>query len=284
MSNVLFLRAPSEPDRYESIFSDAGYRCSSVPVLETVFANIETLTATVRAGPQQHAAVIITSGRASEAWCRVVDEQSSPESHSPWESTPFYVVGKATAASLKAARFSSTDIRGESSGTSEELAKFILADLDSLPSKEKPFLYLTGDKNRDTLPRILQSANVTLSPLQVYQTQGSSKFPDDLKLALESPSHQGNKRSFHSNIWWIVFFAPSAAEFVAPFLRSHLDFGSADATTTSARRTARVASIGPTTSAFLQDELNIAVDAVARKPSADDLLQVISAYDGAHGG
>ncbi|KAF7374977.1 Uroporphyrinogen-III synthase [Mycena sanguinolenta] len=296
MSNVLFLRAPSEPDRYESVFSDAGYRCSSVPVLETVLVNIETLTATVCAGPQQYAAVIITSGRASEAWCRVVDEQSSPESHSPWESTPFYVVGKSTASALKASRFAPIDIRGESSGTSEELAKFILADLDSLPSKQKPFLYLTGDKNRDTLPRILQSVGVTLSPLQVYQTQGSSKFPDDLKFALESPSHQGNELSLRvttlranfpgaeSDIWWIVFFAPSAAEFVAPFLRNHFDFRSADTTTPPARHNARVASIGPTTSAFLQDTLNIVVDAVASKPSADNLLQVIGACDEAHGG
>ncbi|KAJ7274494.1 tetrapyrrole biosynthesis, uroporphyrinogen III synthase [Mycena haematopus] len=281
MHNVLLLRVPSDHDRYESIFSDAGYSCSSVPVLETVFVNLETLTATVRAGPQ-HGAVIITSGRACEAWCRVIDalesDQFAQESHSQWESTPFYVLGKSTASALKSSRFTPTNIRGESSGTSEELAKFILADLDSLPSKRMPFLYLTGDKNRDTLPHILQSGRVTLSPLQVYRTQGSSKFPDDLKLTLESPSHQD------SNIWWIVFFAPSAAEFVIPFLRRHFDFGSADATTPSTRRTARAASIGPTTATFLEDKLNIVVAAVARKPVADDLLQVIVAYDRAHDG
>jgi uroporphyrinogen-III synthase len=123
---------------------------------------------------------------------------------SNWSSTPFYVVGKSTASSLRAirdvhphSRFSPADIRGESSGTSEQLAKFILADLDSLPpkSRQKPFLYLTGDKNRDTLPDILRSGDIEISPLQVYQTQGSSRFPDDLKLALESSSHQGNDLS-----------------------------------------------------------------------------------------
>ncbi|KAJ7931433.1 tetrapyrrole biosynthesis, uroporphyrinogen III synthase, partial [Mycena leptocephala] len=293
-SSVLFLRAPSEsPDRYESIFSGAGYRPASLPVLETVFVNMETLTDVVRS-VLGHGAVIITSGRACEAWSRVVDvlenEQSdATQAHFPqesnWSSTPFYVVGKSTASSLRAirdvhphSRFSPADIRGESSGTSEQLAKFILADLDSLPpkSRQKPFLYLTGDKNRDTLPDILRSGDIEISPLQVYQTQGSSRFPDDLKLALESSSHQGND----SDIWWIVFFAPSAAEFVTPFLRRHFDLRSADASTPSLpQRAARIASIGPTTSTFLRDKLNVSVDAVAFKPTPDDLLHSIGAYD-----
>lgn len=78
MPNVLFLRAPQSPDRYESIFSAAGYKSSSVPVLETVFVNLEALTDTVRSGPQ-HGAVIITSSRACEAWGRVVDALESEQ-------------------------------------------------------------------------------------------------------------------------------------------------------------------------------------------------------------
>jgi len=69
-----------------------------------------------------------------------------------------------------------------------------------------------------------------------------------------------------------------------PFLRRHFDLGSVDATTTSLRRAARVASIGPTTSTFLQERMNIAVEAVAPKPTPEDLLQVIRAYDKAHDG
>lgn len=106
-------------------------------------------------------------------------------------------MGKSTHSSLKAIRethpnshSAPTDIRGASSGTSEQLAKFIVSDLASSPL-QKRLLYLTGDKNRDNFPDILQRENVQLSPLQVYQTQGSSSFPDDLKLALESPTHQG---------------------------------------------------------------------------------------------
>jgi hypothetical protein len=102
------------------------------------------------------------------------------------------VVGKSTASSLHAIRaahpnspFVPSNIRGESSGTSEQLARFILSDLKS---SSTPLLYLTGDKNRDTLPDILRDGSLKLAPLQVYQTQGSSRFSEELKLALEATS------------------------------------------------------------------------------------------------
>ncbi|KAJ6494744.1 tetrapyrrole biosynthesis, uroporphyrinogen III synthase [Mycena vitilis] len=288
MSNVLLLRAPSQsPDRYESVFSGAGYAPTSIPVLETILVNLEALTDTVRLGPQ-HGAVIITSGRAGEAWRKALDALDSPHAlnqESDWSSTPFYVVGKSTASSLKAIRDAHprshlvpNDIRGESSGTSEQLADFIIADLDSSPpeSRQKPFLFLTGDKHRDTLPDILHNGNIKLDSLQVYQTQGSSSFPNDLRLTLES--HQDSK------IWWIVFFAPSAAEFVVPFLRQQFDFRPANANTSLAKRAPRIASIGPTTSTFLQENLNISVDVVASKPTPEDLLHAINAYDTGHDG
>lgn len=73
MSNVLLLRAPSNSlDPYESIFSASGYNATSVPVLETVFTNMETLTDVIRRGAQ-HGAVIVTSGRACEAWNKAVE-------------------------------------------------------------------------------------------------------------------------------------------------------------------------------------------------------------------
>ncbi|KAJ6544758.1 tetrapyrrole biosynthesis, uroporphyrinogen III synthase [Mycena vulgaris] len=291
MSNVLFLRAssqdPDSPDRYESLFTASGYISLSIAVLETVFTNIASLTDVIR-HDAQHGAAIITSGRACEAWGQAVDaleseQLSRQESH--WSTTPFYVVGKSTASSLNAIRsahphspFAPTDIRGESSGTSGQLARFILADLElSPPSKRRPFLYLTGDKNRDTLPDILRDGNVELTPLQVYETQGSSRFAEDLRLALESSSTEELTR------WWIVFFAPSSAEFVTPFLRHHFDLRSTDSTSLKQLPT-RIASIGPTTSTFLRDKLNLWVDAEALKPTPEELLRAIVTYEKAHDG
>lgn len=80
---VLLLRAPSDaPDRYESVFSEAGYRPLSVPVLETVFVNQETLTEIVRSGSSQHGGVIVTSGRACEAWGKAVEVLKNEQAHS----------------------------------------------------------------------------------------------------------------------------------------------------------------------------------------------------------
>jgi uroporphyrinogen-III synthase len=103
---------------------------------------------------------------------------------------PFYAVGEATSVALrdfceKTPIYSPRDIRGGSeTGTAERLAKFILKDLPSDATSRK-LLYLTGDKNRDTLPRILESGGVQLDTLHVYATQGSSAFSHDLSLALE---------------------------------------------------------------------------------------------------
>ncbi|KAK7033040.1 Uroporphyrinogen-III synthase [Favolaschia claudopus] len=289
MPNVLLLRAPSEsPDRYEAAFSVAKYAVSSVPVLETVFVNSKAL-ADVVGSESQYRGVIITSGRASEAWATAVanleSEQFGSDAHF-WSTTPFYVVGKSTASVLMAIQTAHpnsplcpVDIRGDSSGTSEQLAKFILGDLDTLPpsSEQKPFLYLTGDKNRDTLPKILQDADVELSALQVYQTQGSSTFSDDLDVILNSSSTQD------PDIWWIVFFAPSAAEFVLPVLRRRFRLDSDILPCfTSTLRATRVASIGPTTSVFLQEKLSIRVDAMASKPAPESLLLAIETHDKVH--
>ena len=109
-----------------------------------------------------------------------------------WSSVPFYVVGKATASVLAEIRdlygyshLVPKDIRGESSGTSENLARIILADMERKPAK---LLYLTGDKNRDTLPKILKEGDVELELLKVYETQGSSNFARELEEAVNLAS------------------------------------------------------------------------------------------------
>jgi len=188
---------------------------------------------------------------------------------------PFYVVGQATASVLKELEslyagigFCRLDIRGESSGTAEQLAHFILNDSISGSGQ---MLYLTGDKNRDTLPNILSGTGIELHPLRVYETQGSSTFEQELLIALESfPKDY--------SAWWIVYFAPSAAGFVTPILRCHFDFSMAEKN----GRKMKIASIGPTTTIFLREELKLQVDAVASKPTPEELVSSIIAFDRSH--
>ena len=109
-----------------------------------------------------------------------------------WSAVPFYVVGEATAKALADIHealgdspFAPRDIRGGAeSGTSGRLAHFIVDDLAKTTGSKRLF-YLTGDKNRDTLPNILGDAGLELDSLQVYATQGSSTFAADLKNVLE---------------------------------------------------------------------------------------------------
>jgi len=222
-----------------------------------------------------------------------------------WLSIPFYVVGQATASALSSIRttyhtpYAPGVILGESSGTGEHLANFILSSEGI--SRLKKVLYLTGDKNRDTVPRILGQAGVVVSPVKVYETQFSSNFAQDLQDALQSASKRLCLPSQSRIIdhlafiaehdqWWIVHFAPSSAKSATPILRHHFDLDLLDSSPelealTSAPRptavpaTARIASIGRVTTSFLQEELKIHVHATASSPTPQDLVAAIVAYD-----
>jgi uroporphyrinogen-III synthase len=221
MANVLLLRSPStdDGDRYSSAFTSAGYHSVSAPVLETVPTNLDSLKDLVRAGPiaEDYDGVIITSARSCGAWGSVVGHlvQEYPSGANmsasgrscllvrstfglfhiaaEWSSIPFYVVGKATASALASIRatygqtpYTPGPTLGESSGTGEHLANFILSSEG--PSRPRKVLYLTGDKNRDTVPRMLREAGITVIPVKVYETQFSSVFAQDLEAALQSAS------------------------------------------------------------------------------------------------
>jgi uroporphyrinogen-III synthase len=103
-------------------------------------------------------------------------------------------VGKATATALHSihdvcgdSRLVPKDIRGSSeTGTSERLAHFILVDLARTEGGSRTkLLYLTGDKNKDTLPNILEDGGHDLECLQVYETHGSPNFAGELECAVK---------------------------------------------------------------------------------------------------
>ena len=104
-----------------------------------------------------------------------------------WSKIPFYVVGQGTATALQNA-FDlfpfKVDIRGQSCGNAVTLAPFMLSDIKERPVK---LLYLTGDKNRDTLTNLLTDGGITLEALQVYETVGSPRFEEQLVRVLDDP-------------------------------------------------------------------------------------------------
>lgn len=139
--------------------------------------------------------------RIRSVWCFPRKFYSYHDVAARWPSIPFYVVGQATASALLSVRaiydnspYAPGPALGESSGTSEQLVNFILSLEGS--SRPKKLLYLTGDKNRDTVPRILGEAGIAVNPIKVYETQFSSSFTQDLETALQSASK--GSRSFVS--------------------------------------------------------------------------------------
>ncbi|CAL1713762.1 unnamed protein product [Somion occarium] len=262
MANVLLLRAASQdaPDKYEAAFRAQGYHPVSIPVLETCPVNTSELRRIISRGPvsERLSGVILTSARAVEVWKDVIEDlvrDGEDPGDADWSRTPFYVVGEATATTLldvsdafPGSPYAPRNIcGGAQSGTSEKLAHHILHH-HPLEGPRPTFLYLTGDKNRDTLPSILNAGGVDLKPLQVYETRGSSTFAHDLRTTLEG-------LPLASNQWWIVHFAPSSANFVTPMIREHFTLPSIDSADQGAG--------------------NLRVDAVASKPSPEALLDAI---------
>ncbi|KAI6137664.1 tetrapyrrole biosynthesis, uroporphyrinogen III synthase [Pisolithus tinctorius] len=291
--NVLLLRSPTSdvPDRYEAAFRTHGYSPISAPVLETTLVHLEQLASKIDDGPSVHrfTGVVVTSKRSIEAWNRAVDcivtrsrendvvreVGSGGEDETSWAPIPFYILGDVTAGAARELRkrlphgLGPMDVRGGSGvGSAEQLAKVILEDGDVSGSKK--MLYLTGDKNRDTMSKMLTQGGVEMEELQVYETCGSSTFAHDLEDALRKAESAG--------AWgWIVFFAPSAARYVYPALCDRFFFRRLD--DTGGTEIAKVAAIGPTTASFLREEMGLRVDVVAPKPNPAELANTIAAFD-----
>jgi len=239
----------------------ASFRPLSLPVFETALENLECLSDIVRGEAKEGTVdgVIVTSARA-------VDACANAGADIDWRAMRFYAVGPATAAALRAQLPNPPqDVRGTESGTAEQLARYIVQDA----TREERLLYLTGDKNRDTLSRTVAEGlgEGVLRELRVYATRGVGDFECSLKRALQGEPDDDNEP------WWIVLFAPSAARHVMPALRKHFTM-TADKSSPSGSglRRARLAAIGPTTAKYIREDLGLELDAVADAPTAESLV------------
>ncbi|CEG37118.1 uroporphyrinogen-iii synthase [Plasmopara halstedii] len=105
---------------------------------------------------------------------------------------PVYSVGAATSRELLPL---GVICKGDDAGSADALCNY-LHQRGALPpdAKEKPMIFLCGDKRREVLPNSFRSRGLPLEELVVYQTSAvqNINFPDDCKV----PN-------------WIVFFSPS---------------------------------------------------------------------------
>jgi len=288
---VLLLRTPATPpksDRYEAALTRASFRPLSLPALETALENLESLSHIVRREDEEGTVngVIVTSARA-------VDACANAGADIDWQTMRFYAVGPTTAAALLAQLSNPPqDVRGTDSGTAEQLARFIVHDA----TREEKLLYLTGDKNRETLSRIVREGlgEGVLKELRVYATHGVPDFESSLTRALQGETgtflpffFTSRRRArdewkltcrprtvFYEDDdepWWIVFFAPSAAAHVMPALRKHFSMGAGEPSKKGSRR-ARLAAIGQTTAKYIREDAGLEVEVVADSPTPDSLV------------
>ncbi|BGP19748.1 hypothetical protein JCM10213_004377 [Rhodosporidiobolus nylandii] len=302
LRTLVLLRAPfSSPsgDPYASTALRSGHfdAVEHLPVLETTFANLEALARAIEFTERgEYDGVVLTSGRAAEAWAAaaaLLPSPSTPSDGDRWTgTTPFFVVGPSTRSALLRApgrvRPREENVRGaEETGTGEALGRFILAHFAGGAAREaagegdetgggiRRLLYLTGDKNRDVLPSILSSStspSITLDALQVYATSPSPAFPSSLAALFERLSPPSEEAATREREIWFALFSPSCA---APLLSALRTPDLLPSSSSSSRLRIRLAAIGPTTRAYVEDDERVPVDAMARKPDADGLLGAI---------
>lgn len=234
---VVLLRSASGPDdAYVQALEAAGFRAECVPVLAFRFPRQEILRDRL-ARPGQYAGLIATSPRAARA---VEQAGFNASAAAEWASKPAYAVGPKTAEALRGVGLAP---RGEEAGSAAALASVIA-------SKKTPYLFLCGNRRRDTLPIALQEVGTAYEELVAYETY--------LRTEIDLPeAHSGD---------WLVFFSPSGIEAVAE-------------QSTEAASGYRWAAIGPTTGAALREH-GWSPDAVAAAPTPESLVAAIQAAGG----
>lgn len=230
--SIILLKTPRTRDPYLEIFESAGFRVSAVPVLEFEYIHAPRLRDRLTV-PEQYDGLITTSPRAVEALRRLRGAAAA------WGDKFFFAAGPETARRAAELGFS---VRGREAGSAGVLANLIIEH-----DFEKPLLFLSGNRRRDTLPDRLNSANISFEELVVYETH--------LRRRLEWPFDPEDAPE------WVVFFSPSGIEAVQEDDRipwEHL----------------RTAAIGSTTAGALRERGWI-VDAVAEAPEPEALYRAV---------
>ncbi|TIA70645.1 hypothetical protein E3P92_02569 [Wallemia ichthyophaga] len=146
---------------------------------------------------------------------------------------------------------------GEESGNGVKLADYILSNhKDGNDKKHNRILYLVGDKTASELSNILQDNGVLVDRLQVYATK---------RLSVEQLQFNIHKANA-GDAKWIIIFSPSGADVIIPAIKEM-------------ELNVKVACIGPTTSKYVQEIMQVCVDAVPAKPDAQLLAEAMSRVD-----
>lgn len=295
---ILLLKTKSAPtDTYEELFTaldNNRYAPVFVPVLEHRFKrdaldHVQEQVAkrdfvpTATQGLATYGALIFTSQRAVEAFAEIVEDMRQNENTViddllP-ESLPLYVVGPATARGLRSLRLR-CPILGEDTGNGEALAAYMLEHYNNLyPGAGKPpILFLVGDKRRDIIPKTMQAAELgngrrcKIDELVIYETGEMQSFKDEFSTLWRRNADSGCRRQ------WTVVFSPTGCQAMLESL-GFLDPATGRAKPREDRKDMLIATIGPTTRDYLEEQFGFAADVCAERPSPEGVAEGIKAFE-----
>lgn len=190
---------------------------------------------------------IITSQRAVEVFheCLATIVKRDPALASIIRGKTGYTVGPATEQVLRENGF--TDVRGgRDAGNGSKLAEIILKER----TVSEPIVFFTGEIRKDVIPVKLKAEGVPISEVVIYKTEPREQIFESY-LSRASEAHD-----------WLVFFSPQGTEEIVAYLQQNLLL-------------AKIASIGPTTEAYLIEQ-GLRPDVVAALPTAASLYEAIS--------
>ncbi|KAG8743500.1 hypothetical protein FRC10_011891 [Ceratobasidium sp. 414] len=304
--HVFFLKNPDtdaspHTDPYVSALASHGLTSWIIPTLSHSFTEPDRLADRIgRGGGEEYGGVIVTSGRAVDAWGNALRVLHGKEvngaayslivvvgcnltflfvDETGWRNTPFYVVGPRTQSQLLDLHTQTLDklsqflpspdfvLGAKEAGTGEALARYISTDYPARNTFKLPLLYLVGDKNVGGVESVLKEADIRVEMVRVYATAASRTFEQDFARAVDEAG--GSKPAC------VVFFAPSSAELALPTIRKHFTIRTSSSTPSHDKPVIKVAAIGPTTARALSDKHDILVDVVSKKPEPNALAEAI---------
>lgn len=280
---ILLLKTKSTPrDRYEEYFEELGggcYRPVFIPVLQHTMlqSSLETMSVYIMqkafAGPsRKYGGVIFTSQRAVEAFAHIVSQMSDINTLIDAD-TVFYVVGPATRRAVESMKLE-RPILGEETGNGEALAAYTLKDYNSRWRNVEPkpaLLFPVGEQRRDIIPKMLQSEDlpvqdrIKVEEIEVYATIEHPDFADLYHKEWEAgvPNEQ-----------WTVVFSPSGCQTMLGISGLRDNKSQGDRTK---QPNTKIATIGPTTKAYLEKEFDYEPDVCAPSPTPESLGDAIHA-------
>ncbi|CAI5726581.1 unnamed protein product [Peronospora destructor] len=259
-ASVLLLKAADE--MYKAAFKPIDESAHSRRGMEIHFADVLTFEYVntvqlldVLTHLDTYSGILLTSPRSAIAVVNVVkglDIEMREDVLEKLRSVSVFSVGTATSRELLPL---GVVCKGDDAGSADMLSEYLHKD-GNLPvdCKDKPMMFLCGDKRRDVLPDSFQSRGLPLEELVVYQTCPVQNVEFPLKV----PD-------------WIVFFSPSGLNAVKDL---HLPWESI-----------RKAAIGKTSAAALHEHAVTTgqtfweADVIAPKPKPESLADAIFAFE-----